>query len=273
MLPHVIATSYLTHEPIASFLAARDNYGYAGPLYLSPGRSVGLRMVPTVRDLRFAWEEMPQKLLDQQAQKMRESLHAALIGWAERAGQASDYTDNVPSQCLHPVGHWFETPNLLRNGVLLRMLQNRPQLRYLMLHNIDTVGADVDPAVLGLHIARGSCLTFEVITRRIDDRGGGLARVNDRVRLVEGLAMPREEDEFHLSYYNTLTTWIEIDRLLQVFGLSCAELADAEKVAAAVRAVARECRLTSPSKTSRSAGAMARKTSFRSRSLRSSGAT
>jgi hypothetical protein len=236
-LPHLIATSYLTHEPIASFLASRKNYGYAESLYLSPGRSVGLRMVPSVRDLRFAWEEMPQKLLDEQAQKMRESLHAALIGWAGRAGQASDYTDNVPSQCLHPVGHWFETPNLLRNGVLLRVLQERPQLRYLMLHNIDTVGADVDPTVLGLHIARGSCLTFEVITRRIDDRGGGLARVDDRVRLVEGLAMPREEDEFHLSYYNTLTTWIEIDRLLQVFGLSRAELADAEKVAAAVRAV------------------------------------
>jgi len=236
-LPHVIATSYLTHEPIASFLAARQNYGYGGPLHLSPGRSVGLRMVPSVRDLRFAWEEMPQKLLDEQAQKMRESLHAALIGWAERAGQTSDYTDNVPSQCLHPVGHWFETPNLLRNGVLLRMLQERPQLRYLMLHNIDTVGADVDPTVLGLHIARGSCLTFEVITRRIDDRGGGLARVDDRVRLVEGLAMPREEDEFHLSYYNTLTTWIEIDRLLQVFGLTRTDLADSEKVAVAVRAV------------------------------------
>ena len=272
-LPHVIATSYLTHEPIASFLAAREQYGYSGPLYLSPGRSVGLRMIPTVRDLRFAWEEMPQKLLDQQAQKMRDSVHAALIGWAERAGQASDYTDNLTSQCLHPVGHWFEMPNLFRNGVLLRMLQERPQLRYLMLHNIDTVGADVDPTVLGLHIARGSCLTFEVITRRIDDRGGGLARVNDRVRLVEGLAMPREEDEFHLSYYNTLTTWIEIDRLLQVFGLSRTDLADAEKVAAAVRAVGAECRRTSRSRTSRSAGAMARKTSSRWHNSRNYGAT
>ena len=41
------------------FLAAQDHYGYAGPLLLSPGRAVGLRLVPTVRDLRFAWEEMP----------------------------------------------------------------------------------------------------------------------------------------------------------------------------------------------------------------------
>jgi hypothetical protein len=195
-------------------------------------------MVPMVRDLRFAWEELPQKLLDEQAQKVRESLHAALIGWAERAGEASDYTDNVPSQCVHPVGHWFELPNLLRNGVLSRLLAQRPALKYLMLHNIDTVGADLDPTVLGLHIDRGSALTFEVIRRRIDDRGGGLARVDGRPRLVEGLAMPREEDEFELTYYNSMTTWIDVDALLAAFGLTRTDLADPDKVAAVVRTMA-----------------------------------
>jgi hypothetical protein len=237
-LPHVIATSYLTHAPIEKFLAARDQYQYEGPLYLSQGKTVGLRMVPMERDLRFAWEELPQRILDEQQQKVRESLHEALIGWARQAGEASDYTDNVPSQCLHPVGHWFEVPNLLRNGVLHEMLRQRPGLKYLMLHNIDTVGASVDPLLLGLHIARESCLTFEVINRRIDDRGGGLARVNGKVRLVESLAIPREEDEFRLSYYNTMTTWIDIDKLLNVFSLDRASLEDADRVAAAIRAVA-----------------------------------
>ena len=61
-LPHVITTSYLTHEAIAAHLAAEHNYGYPGPLLLSPGRSIGLRMVPMERDLRFAWEEMPQQI-------------------------------------------------------------------------------------------------------------------------------------------------------------------------------------------------------------------
>ncbi|HEX4792998.1 MAG TPA: UTP--glucose-1-phosphate uridylyltransferase [Humisphaera sp.] len=236
-VPHLIATSYLTHHPIESFLASREYYGYEGPLKLSPGRSVGQRMVPMVRDLRFMWEEMPQRILDEQQQKVRQSLHTALIGWAEKMGEASDYTDNLPNQCLHPVGHWFEVPNLLRNGVLAQLLEQQPSLKYLMLHNIDTVGADLDPTLLGLHIARSDTLTFEVINRRIDDRGGGLARVNGRTRLVEGLAMPREEDEFHLSYYNTLTTWIDIDRLLVVFGLHRSDLADESKVAAAIRAV------------------------------------
>ena len=68
-------------------------------------------------------QEMPQQLLDEQAQKVRESLHMALINWARAAGEAGDYTDNIPLQCLHPVGHWFEIPNLLRNGTLLRLLE------------------------------------------------------------------------------------------------------------------------------------------------------
>jgi hypothetical protein len=242
-LPHVFTTSYLTERPIAQFLAAEHDdegrpYGYCGPLALSPGRAVGLRMVPVARDLRFAWEETPQQLLDEQAQKVRESLHAALIGWARAAGEGSDYTDNTPLQCLHPVGHWFEVPNMLRNGTLTRLLGERPQLNYLMIHNIDTLGADVDPTLLGLHIAHGDTLTFEVITRRLEDRGGGLARVDGQLRLLEGLAMPREEAEFALSFYNTGTTWVSIDGLLAAFGLTRADLADEARVTAAVRQLA-----------------------------------
>jgi len=237
-LPHVLTTSYLSHEPTADFLARQNNYRYEGPLFLSPGKSIGLRFIPTVRDLRFAWEEMPQQMLDEQQQKVRDSLRTALLNWARQAGEAADYTDNLPLQCLHPVGHWYEVPNLLRNGVLARMLRERPQLKYLLLHNIDTLGASVDPALLGLHIQSGACLTFEVITRRIEDRGGGLARVNGRVRLVEGLAMPREEAEFNLTYYNSNTCWIDLDRLLATFGLARNDLADDEKISGAIRALA-----------------------------------
>ena len=233
-VPHVFTTGYLTHDPIAAHLARYDAYHYPGPVRLSPGLSVGLRLVPMTRDLRFAWEETAHQVLDEQKQKVRESLHAALIGWAQAAGEGSDYTDNEPLQGLHPVGHWYEVPNLLRNGVLRDLLAERPGLKYLLVHNIDTLGADLDPGLLGLHIASGNALTYEVIGRRIDDRGGGLARVDGRVRILEGLAMPREEQEFDLSFYNTLTTWVSIDGLLGVFGLSRDDLRDPAVVSAAV---------------------------------------
>ena len=237
-VPHAITTSYLTHKPIEEQLKREGAYGYAGPLYLSSGQSVGLRLIPTVRDLRFAWKDTPQQLLDAQAQKVRESVRAALVAWALHAGEASDYTDNVPLQCLHPVGHWYEVPNLFRSGVLAAMLEARPQLRTLMIHNVDTVGANLDPGILGWHIARKATMTAEVVTRRIEDRGGGLACVDGRVRLVEGMALPSEEIEFTLSYYNSNTFWIDIDALLKVFGLSRGDLRDEEKLAAAMRTMA-----------------------------------
>lgn len=239
-VPHLFTTSYLTHDPTRQFLDHVENYQYPGPLHLSPGRSVGLRMVPTVRDLRFAWEEMPQQVLDEQQQKMRNSLRSALIAWTQSAGEASDYTDNLPLQCLHPVGHFYEVPNLLLNGTLAELLTERPQLKTLMLHNIDTLGADVDPALLGHHLAGGAGLTFEVITRRLEDRGGGLASVDGRPRLLEGLAMPHEEDEFALSYYNSMTTWIDLDQLLGLFGLDRDDILtrDEGKITAAIRAIA-----------------------------------
>jgi hypothetical protein len=190
------------------------------------------------RDLRFAWEEMPQQMLDAQAQKVREGLHAALIQWAQNAGEGSDYTDNVPMQCLHPVGHWYEIANLLRNGTLSRLLEIRPRLAYLMAHNIDTAGANVDPCILGHHIHSGAALTTEVIARHIEDRGGGLARVDGRLRLIEGLAFPSEELESRLRYYNSATYWIDVDRLLEVFGLTRDSLRDEVRVNDAVRTLA-----------------------------------
>jgi len=237
-VPHVITTSYLTHGPAEKTMTHEKNFGYEGKVYLSPGRSIGLRLVPMARDLRFAWEEMPQQELDEQKEKMRDSVRTALIQWAKNGPEGADYTDNLPLQCLHPTGHWYEVPNMLRNGVLLALLRERPQLQYLMMHNIDTVGANLDAGLLGFHIDRGSALTVEVIGRQVEDHGGGLARVNGRLRLVEGLALPSEQVEAKLSFYNSNTFWIDIDKLLAVFGVTRSDLQDADKTAAAVHRLA-----------------------------------
>ena len=225
-IPHIVTTSYLTHNAIAEYLRAENNCGYPGPVVLSQGRAIGLRLVPMERDLRFAWHETAHQTLDVQAQKMKESAHSALLSWARRMGEGSDYTDNEPAQCLHPVGHWFEIASLLRNNVLFDLLQSRPRLRYLLVHNIDTTGVTADPALLGWHIDQGAAMTFETTERHIDDTGGGLARVDGRLRIVEGLALPSQDIEASLSRYNSNTVWIDIDKLLTAFGLSRSDLGE-----------------------------------------------
>jgi hypothetical protein len=234
LIPHVFTTSHLTHHAIESYLKSEDNYGYEGPIYLSRGKVIGQRLIPMERDLRFMWEEMPQQLLDEQAQKMHVNLHNALINWAREMGEGEDYRDNLSSQCIHPVGHWFEVPNLLLNGTLKRLLEEQPNLKHLLIHNIDTLGANADPLIFGFHILNGAGLTPEVISRKLDDRGGGLAKIQGRLRLIEGLALPDEKIEFNLSYYNTNTTWVDIDQLLKSFDLSREDLIHSDLIKQAI---------------------------------------
>jgi hypothetical protein len=238
-VPHIVTTSYLTHGAIEHHLEQTGNYGYDGPVFLSRGKSIGQRLIPMARDLSFLWEEGAHETLDENKQKVREASRRAILEWARSQGEGADYTDNVPIQRFNPPGHFYEVPNLFRNGVLADLLEKFPNLRWLLVHNIDTLGVHVDPGVIGLVIASEATLSFEVIARRIEDRGGGLARVGGRLRLLEGLAQPREDTEFSLRYYNSLSTWVQIDRLLDTFRITREDLKnDPGKVAAAVRALA-----------------------------------
>jgi UDP-N-acetylglucosamine pyrophosphorylase len=239
-IPHIVATSYLTHDAIQKQLGLNNNFNYTGPVLLSEGRSIGQRFIPMERDLRFMWEEMPQEMLDENKQKVREAGRQSLISWAKEKGEGTDYIENIAAQRFSPLGHWYEVSNLLRNGTLARLLKEQPQVQTIMLHNIDTLGADVNAAALGYHLQSRKMLSFEVISRRIEDRGGGLALVNSHPRLLEGLAQPNEKDELNLSYYNSMTTWIQVDDLLQLFGLTRDDLqtGDEAKLAKAVRSVA-----------------------------------
>ncbi len=274
---HVITTGYLTQDPMAAWVdfqtAERVGGPYEGSLILSPGRVVGLRFVPMTRDLRFAWEEMPQQQLDEQAQKVQDSLRTALIGWAQEMGEGSDYTDNLPAQCMHPVGHWYEVPNMLLNGTLRDLLAQRPQLQHLMIHNVDTLGVDLDPVLLGQHIASGRAWTGEVITRRIEDGAAGWrvstvacgwSRVWHYLKSESSSASPTTTPAprgsistgcFRSSIFSVLT-W----PTKAVWPMPCAQSPHV-------------CQPILRSRTSRSAGGGARKMSIRLPSLRSSGVT
>lgn len=218
-VPHIFTTSYLTHNAISDYLKDSDCFGYRDQLYYSNSKSIGHRVYPMERDLRFYWQEQLQQKMVDNVQKVQDAAHEALIDWSRSKGEGEDYCDNKPLLRFNPPGHWYEIPNLIKNGVLAKLLIRYPKLKYLFCHNVDTMGASLDPCLCGMHIKNNPCITFEVTPRRIEDAGGGLARVNGQLRLIEGMALPREEDEYKLSFYNTLTNWISIDLLLNYFGL------------------------------------------------------
>ena len=81
---HVFTTSYLTHKPITAWFENSSLSQRGNPIRLSKGKSVGLRFVPTLEDLRFAWELLPQQQLDEQSEKVRRSVRKALMDWAAK---------------------------------------------------------------------------------------------------------------------------------------------------------------------------------------------
>ncbi len=71
------------------------------------------------------------------------------------------------------MGHWYEIPNLLLNGVLVRLLDENPRLEHLFVHNIDTLGANVDPVLFAHHMESGG--RHHHGSDRTADRGSGRA--------------------------------------------------------------------------------------------------
>ncbi len=236
----VVTSSHMTHAPLVADLerqAALAPELVDDGVSVSRGMGVMRRVVPMERDLHCWFSERPRARLDEQAEKARADCERAWIRWARSTGEGGAYTDNEPSQALAPPGHWWEVPNLLLNGTLSRMLEQRPQLRFLMMHNVDTLGATLDPVYLAAHIQRQATFSFEVVERLSGDAGGSLALVDGHPRLIEGLAVPDEALELGLRYYNTNSCWIDIDGLLRLIGLDRRSLADREAVAHGVSAL------------------------------------
>ena len=148
---------------------------------------------PSDSALRLAipLEETPQQILDEQAQKMQESLRGALQEWARTTGEGTDYRDNLPLQCMHPVGHWYEIPNLLRNGFSLAYLMSIP-IWNTFWSTISILGTDLSPSLL-VH-------TFSQETTSPSKSSDATLRTGWRSRQDQwtkphhrGLAMPHEE--------------------------------------------------------------------------------
>jgi galactokinase/mevalonate kinase-like predicted kinase len=217
---HSITTSFLTHRAIRDTLTDREYYNSPGKVYLSPSLSTIQRLYPAEADLREIEKPRLREIRDPEARRVARRRLDRLVKWISRVGPGEEFNLNSSIKRFYPAGHWYEIPNLIRNGILGRMLKDNPNLRYLLVHNADTLGAALDPVILGMHIGTGTPLSFEVLPLLWGDRGGVLARVDGQVRIVEAGALTRPEDEALFTYYNSLTTWINIDEFLSCLWLT-----------------------------------------------------
>ncbi len=77
--------------------------------------------------------------------------------------------------------------------------------KYLWMSNVDNLGATLDAAILGAHIAAGLPMTAELVQKKSGDQGGAPAWYNEQLQIIEGFRFPRDFDQDSIPVFNTNT--------------------------------------------------------------------
>lgn len=104
---------------------------------------------------------------------------------------------------LYAPGHGDLPDAFRRSGELARFRASGGRL--LVVSNVDNLGAGLDPAVVGFHLARGRPMTVELVDKVPGDAGGMPALVDGRMTIVEAFRIPSSFDPDRIPVFNTNT--------------------------------------------------------------------
>jgi UTP--glucose-1-phosphate uridylyltransferase len=127
------------------------------------------------------------------------------------------FRDTAGSASLYAPGHGDLFQALRRSGTLDALRERG--VRIVTVSNVDNLGARVDPAVVGAHLAAGRPLTCEV-ARKEGDMGGAPVRVDGKLQLLEGPRFPAAFDQELVPVFNTNTALFDLDALDASYELS-----------------------------------------------------
>lgn len=119
-------------------------------------------------------------------------------------------TNGEPS--LHATGHGDLIDGLFRSGLLQRFVDAGG--KYLLVANLDNLGATLDPSALGWFSSVDAPLAVELVDKVGGDRGGIPVSRQGRVEILEEFRLPEGFDATTVPSFNTNTFWIDAPQLL-----------------------------------------------------------
>ncbi len=114
-------------------------------------------------------------------------------------------------------GHGDFAPALRQSGRLRTFLHGGG--RFLLVRNVDNVGARIHPGILGLHLQNGVDLTVETAPKWPADVGGSPFVVDGLLQMVEQIRYPPDFDAEVSPVFNTNTFWFSAEALDRDFEL------------------------------------------------------
>lgn len=121
------------------------------------------------------------------------------------------FRDEQGEPSVYATGHG-DLPDALRaSGYLDRFVARGGKTVWIA--NLDNLGATIDPAVLGFHLAHGRPVTVEVVDKVGTDRGGGPVRWNGRPIIAEEARLPAGFDPATMPVFSTNTFLVQAKEL------------------------------------------------------------
>lgn len=128
--------------------------------------------------------------------------------------------EDLPDTAVYSApGHGDTLGRLRASGVLRKLRQDG--VEHLLVSNVDNLGAELDPILLGAHIEAidaGAHMSVEVV-RREGDKGGCIAVLGGRPVIVEGFRLPENCDMDQFPQFNTNTLWFWLSAIDRDFDL------------------------------------------------------
>lgn len=199
-----VVKALLDAIPGHSFLALRaaeqkllgERYGALPPLWLMTSTATNTRILSALGALGT-----PPIQTFLQDLSLRLSHDGSLF--FDDAGRPSTYSP----------GHG-DLPSALRRSGLLSDFRARGG-RYVLVTNIDNLGAALDPLLVGLHLSLKSAVTCEVVDKLGSDRGGIPIRRDGRMIVLEEFRAPSSLDPSCVRVFNTNTFGFDADALAE----------------------------------------------------------
>ena len=102
-------------------------------------------------------------------------------------------------------------PDALRDSGLLQRFRARGG-KYVLITNLDNLGASIDPIVVGRHIDARAVLTCEVV-EKAGDKGGIPIKHHGKTIICEDFRLPIGFDATKVNVFNTNTFFVNADAL------------------------------------------------------------
>jgi UTP--glucose-1-phosphate uridylyltransferase len=153
----------------------------------------------------FATHDAVSRLAAGSGYRRVETFHQGIGVRLTPDGELFRDPDGRPS--LYAPGHGDLPEALDRAGIVERFVDQGG--RVLLMSNIDNLGATIDAAILGCHLAGGRPITCEVVAKEPGDAGGAPARVDGHLQMVEGFRLPADFDQDRIAVFGTNTFWFD----------------------------------------------------------------